>query len=107
MPPHHTDVHKLGPLNPADHAVPDSIWGPWESTGNPCIGEGSELRFGAQSTFGLPLRGEDAARIFTADIWRPENPIAGRYLWLPIEFEGSTPVLRHRDSWSPANTWGY
>jgi hypothetical protein len=93
--------------NPADHAVADSIWGPWESTGNLCIGEGSELTFGAQSTFVLPVRGEDNAFIFMADIWRPENPIDGRYLWLPVDFEGLTPVLRHRESWSPANSWGH
>jgi len=37
--------------------------------------------------------------VFMADRWRPKNPIDGRYVWLPIEFEDGKPVLRSKKEW--------
>jgi hypothetical protein len=91
--------------NAAQHAVADSIWGPWVVTGNPCVGDDRALTFGSQSTFVLPVHGMDDAFIFMADRWRPRNPIDGRYFWLPIEFEDDRPVLRFREAWNPS-IWG-
>ena len=88
--------------NAAQHAVADSIWGPWEVTGNPCVGEGRDRTFESQSTYVLPVEGKDDAFIFMADRWVPEDPIDGRYVWLPIEFEDDRPTLRWRDTWRPA-----
>ena len=34
-----------------------------------------------------------------ADLWRPENPIDGRYVWLPIRWEAGLPVLDWQDDW--------
>jgi licheninase len=34
-----------------------------------------------------------------ADRWRPKNPVDARYIWLPIEFEKGTPVLKWKDEW--------
>lgn len=91
--------------NAAQHATAESIFGPWTTTGNPCVGEGRDLTFGGQSTFVLPVAGRDDAYIFMADIWRPKNPIDSRYIWLPIEFEDDRPVLRFHESWSPRAEW--
>jgi beta-xylosidase len=85
--------------NEARSAMADSIWGPWEPLGNPCTGENSDLTFYSQSTFVLPVRGMDNAYIFMADRWRPENPVDGRYVWLPIEFEKDRPVIRWYEEW--------
>ena len=37
------------------------------------------------------------------DIWRKENAIDGRYVWLPVEWEGGKPVVRWRDQWTLAD----
>lgn len=91
--------------NAAEHAVADSIWGPWTVTGNPAIGEESHLTFRSQSTFVLPVAGRRDAFIFMADRWTPKNPIDGRYIWLPIEFNDGVPEIRHTRAWNPNTRW--
>lgn len=86
--------------NAARSGVADSIWGPWTELGNPCLGENSELTFGGQSTYILPVAGKTGAFIAMFDLWRPENAIDGRYMWLPLEFEEERVVLRYRDAWN-------
>ncbi len=85
--------------NEARSAVADSIWGPWEELGNPCVGPHAELTFLAQSTYVLPVRGKPGAFIFMADRWRPENAIDGRYVWLPIQFRDGRLVIEWMDEW--------
>lgn len=77
-----------------------SIWGPWESLPNPCVGEGADITFDSQSTFILPVEGKENSWIFMADRWRPKNPIDARYIWLPIIFEDEKPVLKWMDEWN-------
>jgi hypothetical protein len=86
--------------NPARSAVADSMWGPWEELGNPCVGPDAEITFGGQATYVFPVVGKGGAFIFAADIWRPANAIDGRYLWLPIQFEAGRPILRFRQEWT-------
>ena len=43
--------------NPARAAVANSIWGPWEEIGNPCVGKGANVTFQSQSTYVLPVQG--------------------------------------------------
>lgn len=85
--------------NEARSAVADSIRGPWRELGNPCIGPDADLTFLAQSTYILPLPGREDAFIFMADRWRPENPIDGRYVWLPIELSEDRFHIRWRAAW--------
>ncbi len=82
-----------------------SIWGPWEQKPNPWQGEQAAVSFDSQSTFIFPLAGKKEAFVFMADRWRPRTPSDGRYIWLPVEFENGLPVLRWRDSWSPAQAF--
>jgi len=77
-----------------------SIWGPWESLGNPCIGIGAELTFHSQSTFVLPIQVNKDQFIFLADRWNPKNPIAGTYIWLPVEFKNNKPILKWFEEWN-------
>jgi len=86
--------------NAARSAVADSPMGPWEELGNPCEGANADLTFGAQSTYVLPVHGTPSAFIFLADRWTPENPIDGRYVWLPITFTEERFVIRWQDNWS-------
>jgi beta-xylosidase len=85
--------------NAARSAVASSIFGPWKELGNPCAGQDSALTFHSQSTYALKVQGKENAFIFMADRWMPENPINGRYIWLPIEFTQGKIILRWKDEW--------
>lgn len=76
-----------------------SVWGPWESLGNPCVGRDTELTFYSQSTYVLPVAGKKDQFIFMADRWQPNNPIEGTYIWLPIQFDGEKLILKWFDKW--------
>ena len=78
-----------------------SIFGPWTQHPNPCRGDKSEITYGGQSTYILPVPGKKDLYMFMADIWRPRNPIDARYIWLPIQFEeDGTPYLEWMDEWN-------
>ncbi len=70
--------------NEADYAVAGSIFGPWESKGNPCAGEKAKTTFDSQSTFVLPVAGKPGDFIFMADLWKPQQLSDSRYVWLPL-----------------------
>lgn len=82
-------------------AFSDAMMGDWQFLGNPCRGtqEENETTFESQSTYVIPVVGKKEAFIFAADRWRPENPIDGRYVWLPIKFENNIPYLEWEASW--------
>lgn len=82
--------------NAARLLTADNIFGPWERHDNPCRGKDSELTFHGQSTYILPVGNQ---LIFMADRWNPQNPIDGRYLWLPIEWEEGLPVINFKKRW--------
>lgn len=88
--------------NPARSAKANHIFGPWTSLGNPVRGTEEQIKttFGGQSTFVLPILGKKESYIFMADQWTPDNPIHGRYVWLPIEFEErERPILKWYEQW--------
>jgi hypothetical protein len=91
--------------NPARMFVADQFTGPYEELTNPCQGVnpindlGPDKTFGGQSTFVYPVAGRKDAWIAMFDINKPEDPINGGYIWLPIEFEADQPVIRWRDKW--------
>lgn len=87
--------------NAARLLVANSVMGEWEYINNPCIGDDKDLTFHSQSTYILPVPGKKDAFIFMADRWAPRNPIDGRYVWLPIQFnEKGIPYLEWMDEWS-------
>ncbi|XP_016504778.1 uncharacterized protein LOC107822725 isoform X1 [Nicotiana tabacum] len=72
------------------HAA-ESILGPWETIGNPCIGGNKVFRdttFFGQSTFVLPLPELPGSFIFMADRWNPADLRDSRYVWLPLRVAG-------------------
>jgi hypothetical protein len=92
--------------NAASYAAADSIFGPYETQGNPCQGfnpennSGPDLTFGGQSTFILPVQGKTDAFIAMFDLWQPRNPIDGTYIWLPIEWgKDNRMTIRYREKW--------
>ncbi|MEG1257742.1 MAG: glycoside hydrolase family 43 protein [Akkermansia sp.] len=91
--------------NAARMAVAKSIWGPWKELKNPCVGKDAEKTFDGQSTFILPVAKKDGETtyLFLADIWRPQNAIDGRYMWLPISFDGDQMIIEWKDEWKLQN----
>ena len=71
-----------------------SLFGIWQRMGNPCSGVnpklkmGPEKTWGAQSTCIIPVHRAPGKFIAMFDIWTPENPIDGTYVFLPIRFTG-------------------
>ncbi|WP_017256956.1 glycoside hydrolase family 43 protein [Pedobacter arcticus] len=82
--------------NPARAFVADKITGPYKSLGNPAVGTNEEkaTTFQAQGTYILPVQGKRETYVFMADRWKPKNPIDGTYVWLPLTFENSKPVIK-------------
>jgi hypothetical protein len=76
--------------------------GEWRSLGNPVRGshEQADNTFESQSTAVFAVEGKPGAFIFMADRWRPQNHADGRYIWLPIQWEGDKPILKWMDEWS-------
>jgi hypothetical protein len=82
-----------------------NLIGPYVALGNPVSGVnphnglGAEKTFGGQISFIIPVIGKTNAYIAMFDQWKPEMPIEGGYLWLPLAFESGKPVVRWRDEW--------
>jgi len=91
--------------NEARYYRAEKLTGPWRRMGNPCSGVnprnglGPEKTWGAQSTFVLQVEGKDEF-IAMFDIWRPENQMDSRYVWLPVTIKGDAIEVAWRDSWS-------
>ena len=86
--------------NAARLLISDSILGNWKVLENPCLGEEAQLTFRSQGTYILPLQGKKEAFIFMADRWNPDDLYDSRYIWLPILFENSLPIIRYQDKWN-------
>jgi hypothetical protein len=87
--------------NPAKLAASNTIMGDWKFLGNPCRGSDQEnnTTFWSQSMYVLPVAGKKDAFIFAANRWRGDNAIDGRYIWLPIQFDNESPIIKWHDSW--------
>lgn len=78
----------------------DKISGPWTQHPNPCQGAEADKTFQGQSTCVFKVEGSDEW-IFMADNWRPDNPIDGRYIWLPIKWDANgLPTLTFQKEWT-------
>lgn len=77
--------------NAARSYVATTSSGPFFDTGNPCKGVnphnglGPDKTFGGQSSYIFPVQGKENAYIAMFDIWKPEMPIKGLYMWLPVQ----------------------
>lgn len=86
--------------NAARLLTANHIMGIWTLHPNPAKGKDAELTFHSQSTYIIPVQGKKDAFIFMADRWRPNNPIDGRYIWLPVLFENGLPTLKWFNEWN-------
>lgn len=86
--------------NQARSAVADSVLGEWKELGDPCIGDNTKTTFHSQSTCILPVYGKKDQYIYLGDRWKSNNAIDGRYIWLPIKFEGDKFKISWKEKWS-------
>ena len=92
--------------NIARYYTSDRIMGTWKYHGNPCRGYnnvdslGVEKTYGGQSSYIIPVQGVADGYIAMFDIWKPELPITGRYVWLPIDFTSGKMAINWHDSWN-------
>lgn len=92
--------------NIARYYTTKNLMGKWTYHGNPTRGFnkinglGPEKTFGGQSSFIIPVQGVKNAFIAMFDIWKPESPIDGRYIWLPVDFDNGKMSITWRDSWN-------
>lgn len=91
--------------NIARYYTANNIQGEWTYHGNPCHGYnkvdsvGVEKTYGGQSSYIIQVHGIDDTYIALFDIWKPENPITGRYVWLPIDFSKGKMSITWYDTW--------
>jgi hypothetical protein len=91
--------------NPARSFFATRLTGPYQPLGNPTSGVnphngmGPELTFGGQISFVIPVVGKPNAYIAMFDIWKPEMPIKGLYVWLPLKFDSGKPVIQWHTQW--------
>ena len=71
----------------------------WELTANLSFNLGGYVRTTPSYNFINFDRGQNVNSDIL-DRWTPENAIDGRYIWLPIRFEGEQPVIEWRSEWS-------
>lgn len=92
--------------NIARYYTSNHIMGEWTYHGNPCSGYnpidslGVEKTYGGQSSYIIPVQGMNDSYIAMFDIWKPENPITGRYIWLPIDFTNDKMSITWHDAWN-------
>jgi hypothetical protein len=92
--------------NTARYYTATKLDGDWTFHGNPCKGFnpldsiGSNITFGGQSTFIIKVEGLKNAYIAMFDIWKPDMPITGRYIWLPITFKQNKFEINWVDKWN-------
>lgn len=92
--------------NIARYYTSDHIMGKWTYHGNPCRGYNSvdslgvEKTYGGQSSYIIPVQGVADGYVAMFDIWKPELPIKGRYVWLPIDFTSGKMSITWYDTWN-------
>jgi hypothetical protein len=84
--------------------------GPWTAA-KPMTTPGSSNSWDTQCDFVFPIRGtKGTVYMYAGDRWI-KDPALGRngdYAWLPIEFDGETPVVNYHQAWEidiAAGTW--
>jgi len=80
--------------NLATYAMADSLLGEWTQMGNPCEGKSADSTFGAQSTYIIPVTGQQNTFLFMSDVWNKINLQDSRYIWLPIKMVANKPIIK-------------
>lgn len=86
--------------NKAMLAVSDSMLGDWKMLYNPCKGEKSDITFGAQSAFILPVGKKNNQFVFMADKWEKTSLPESGYIWLPVTIKNDSIHIPWNDNFT-------
>lgn len=92
--------------NVARYYTSTNLYGPWKQETNPCNGLnpidnlGIDKTWGGQSSFVLKVNGIENGYIALFDIWYPDMPIKGRYIWLPIVLKDNKFSINWLNEWN-------
>lgn len=84
--------------NQARYWVADEIFGEWEDKGDPCIGDDKRTTFDSQST--CIFQTDDGTIVYMGDRWNSDNLSDSRYVWLPIDFDGTDMKIEWQEEWT-------
>lgn len=77
-----------------------NLMGPWETLGDPCVGDGDHTTFRSQSTWIFRVEGTDTW-IHMAERHNTGNFLECSYIWLPLHFtEDHRLYLEYTEEWS-------
>ena len=92
--------------NPPRYFTSSSLGGPWTAQPNPLHGTNpitgldQNTTFGGQPTFFLQIQGADNQYLALFDVWKPSDPINGRYIWLPFRVKNDRISIDWIDNWN-------
>ena len=91
--------------NEARSYVTDAVKGVYTNLGNPVKGInphnglGPEKTFGGQISYIIKVQGKKDAYIAMFDVWKPDEPVKGLYIWLPLTIKDGKAEIVWKDSW--------
>ncbi len=92
--------------NVARYYTSTNLYGPWKQETNPCSGLntvdnlGIDKTWGGQSSYILKVNGIENGYVALFDIWYPDMPIKGRYIWLPIVLKDNKFTIDWLNEWN-------
>lgn len=91
-----------------NYCTATNLAGPW-SEPKTLSTLGSSNSWDSQVNFIFPFKGpQGTVYMFEGDRWLKNGGRQGDFVWLPLEFDGDTPILRYRQDWelnAAAGTW--
>ena len=69
-----------------------------EDKGDPCIGDDKRTTFDSQST--CIFQTDDGTIVYMGDRWNSDNLSDSRYVWLPIDFDGTDMKIEWQEEWT-------
>lgn len=92
--------------NKARYYTSTDLYGPWKEETNPCSGLNTvdnidiDKTWGGQSSYVFKVNGTENGYVALFDVWYPEMPIKGRYIWLPIVMKDNKFTIKWLDQWN-------
>jgi hypothetical protein len=93
--------------NPARYYTTTNLLGSWTRQGNNCYGfnpitglTGQAKTFGGQPTDIIQIQGVDNQYIAMMDVWKPTDPINGKYIWLPFRVRNQKFAVNWFSNWN-------
>lgn len=89
--------------NQAQYATATSMTGPWSTRTN----IGNSTTYDTQSTFVIPIQGtKTTTYVYVGDRWQDPDLVGSKYIFLPLNVNGTSLTLDYYDKWQLNLTTG-